>query len=272
MWTWSREWFRSKVTSELNKFVNRFPQHKVVAFANDPNDLSHLSGLDSRISKFVCGEFAATSPEIFSATCNQEPQFDAVVISRFEPYKRLELAALVDKVLIISRGLTEEKASEIEELIPRCTIGNRVDGKIRELGAAEVATLLSVSRCGLILSEVEGQNRATSEYLLSGLPVVTTPNIGGRDRLLNPTNSVYAEPTPKGIFQVVQYYKAQAMDREKIRSAAVDAIDTERRWLKRIIEMVAAEQGIALASDFEISLPHHGSSSSLGLSQYKSHF
>jgi hypothetical protein len=62
------------------------------------------------------------------------------------------------------------------------------------------------------------------------------------------------------------------MDREKIRSAAVDAIDTERRWLKRIIEMVAAEQGIALASDFEISLPHHGSSSSLGLSQYKSHF
>lgn len=41
------------------------------------------------------------------------------------------------------------------------------------------------SRCGLILSAEEGACFAAMEYLLCGLPVVTTPNIGGRDEFFD---------------------------------------------------------------------------------------
>ena len=50
----------------------------------------------------------------------------------------------------------------------------------RNLDAAELCHWLNRSRTGLCLSEREGAMFASIEYLLCGLPIVTTPSIGGR--------------------------------------------------------------------------------------------
>jgi glycosyltransferase involved in cell wall biosynthesis len=39
---------------------------------------------------------------------------------------------------------------------------------------------------GLCLSTVEGSNYASMEYMLAGLPIVSTPSIGGREVYFDP--------------------------------------------------------------------------------------
>ena len=50
----------------------------------------------------------------------------------------------------------------------------------------EVNNFLNQCKVGIILSEVEGANYASIQYLLAGLPVVSTKSKGGRDVFFDP--------------------------------------------------------------------------------------
>jgi glycosyltransferase involved in cell wall biosynthesis len=73
------------------------------------------------------------------------------------------------------------------------------------LDSIEVAEKINQSACGLILSAKEGACFASSEYLLCGIPVVSTPSKGGRDFWYTAYNSVIASPDPAEVSQAVSY-------------------------------------------------------------------
>ena len=52
---------------------------------------------------------------------------------------------------------------------------------IPQLKPESISKILNLSKVGVILSYKEGACYASIEYLLSGIPMVTTKNIGGRD-------------------------------------------------------------------------------------------
>ena len=58
---------------------------------------------------------------------------------------------------------------------------------------------LSRARVGLCLSEEEGAMFASIEYLLCGLPVVSTPNMGGRDFFFDEKFSQTVDPSEEAV-------------------------------------------------------------------------
>ena len=65
----------------------------------------------------------------------------------------------------------------------------------------QVLAILSQSKIGAILSEREGACYASTEYLFSGLPVLSTQSTGGRDIWYNEDNSIICEPTKDGVYE-----------------------------------------------------------------------
>ena len=71
----------------------------------------------------------------------------------------------------------------------------------------EVSNFINKCRVGLCLSSEEGGMYASTQYLLCGLPVVTTNNIGGRNTFFHPDYVYYAEDDSRDIAHGVEELK-----------------------------------------------------------------
>jgi hypothetical protein len=103
---------------------------------------------------------------------------------------------------------------------------------------------LARSHVGLCLSAVEGHMQACTEYLLCGLPVVSIPNKGARDLVLDPAYSIEAEPTPAAVAAAVQALKARQLDPHRIRAAAIAKLKPNRMRLLQLIAMIHREENV----------------------------
>ena len=113
----------------------------------------------------------------------------------------------------------------------------------------EVVTILNQSYVGGIFSEKEGACFASSEYLLCGLPVVSTICSGGREIWYNDYNSLIVEPDEYAIAQAVELLvnkvKDKKIDPYQIREhhIALSLIQRDRlhRLLNEFIEDLKVE-------------------------------
>lgn len=107
---------------------------------------------------------------LFNPDSTIEKDLDAVLICSPLPLKRATLAAGLKNLAIVThtpypRGLRDTiSPSEYHERI----------------SASEVAQIINRARVGLCLSPFEGACYAASEYLLCGVPIVSTLSRGGR--------------------------------------------------------------------------------------------
>lgn len=144
--------------------------------------------------------------------------FRLVVNSAFVPYKRLALAAQVPGAAFISYWPDGKCCSE--QLPPGTCLNLRpassTTGRDTQRGStagtatssshspagpeyaylspAEVAVALNRCMVGEVFSQEEGTCWAATEYLLCGLPVVSTPSRVGREVWLNSANCIIVEP------------------------------------------------------------------------------
>jgi glycosyltransferase involved in cell wall biosynthesis len=63
----------------------------------------------------------------------------------------------------------------------------------KRLDPNEVVDIYNKSKIGIILSEVEGGCKVSGEYLLCGLPVLSTVCVGGREWWYNENNTVICD-------------------------------------------------------------------------------
>ena len=122
---------------------------------------------------------------------------------------RIERLALLDPVygtdaLDLKRAYTSR---------PNCAWSN--DERLEPAGVAEIVTR---AHCGLALSELEGMCRASSEYLLCGVPVVSTRSHGGRDVWYDEYNAIVVEADVDAVYDAACALKRQPRDPWRIRS------------------------------------------------------
>ena len=123
-----------------------------------------------------------------------EKIYDAIYTARFAPFKRHELASQVQNLALVAGS-----AWGIQNLnIPPHTYLNEAP-----LDIQGVLEKISQSKVGLILSEAEGACYSSSEYLLAGLPVVSTYSYGGRDIWYNEINSVICDASSEAVAKSV---------------------------------------------------------------------
>jgi glycosyltransferase involved in cell wall biosynthesis len=99
----------------------------------------------------------------------------------------------------------------------------------------EMVGFYNEARVGLILSEREGAVFASMEYLLCGLPVVSTPSTGGRDVFWDDRFVIVCEPNPEAVAEAVQELKLRNIDPQLIRNATLEQVEKHRDVLREFL-------------------------------------
>ena len=141
-------------------------------------------------------------------------------------FKRLCLSADVpNKVFITYDNAHEESEGRTE----RVRLEDYGDSTIfKAIPQEKVSEILNQAHVGAILSEVEGACNANTEYLLCGLPVVSTPSRGGRDVFYDEHTAIICEPNATSVARAV----VTAAD--KLKSGEFSPTEIRRRTLERI--------------------------------------
>ena len=118
------------------------------------------------------------------------------------------------------------------------------------LEPAEVARVVSRAHCGLALSALEGVCRASCEYLLCGIPVVSTPSVGGRDVWYDAYNSIIAEPTEASVAAAVRELVRAPRDPVRIRrDFLARAAMFRRRFATDVLRPILRRAGVDTPPD-----------------------
>ena len=171
-------------------------------------------------------------PSSFGILPDVEKVYDAIYTARLSPFKRHELAVKVPNLALVA-GIDHGNTSD-KPLPPHAYRNERI------LTPDEVCEKINQSHCGLLLSESEGACFSSSEYLISGVPVVSTKCFGGRDVWYNDYNSIVCEPDPDAIRDAVAFFKENPRDPRRIRQDHIDLAQIHRaRFVKALGDIFA---------------------------------
>ena len=179
---------------------------------------------------------------------NAKKEYDAVYNARVGEYKRIELAYEVKKLAIITaphQGNIEEDeyAKELREYLSHAKWLNFEQERYRRLPREEVHEHVSRAHTGLILSGTEGACYSVGEYLLSGIPVVSTPSEGGRDVWFNSETCIVVNDTPEAVAEGVREWKRRSPDPHHVREETLKVLDKHRNKFFSVVNNIRKKGG-----------------------------
>jgi glycosyltransferase involved in cell wall biosynthesis len=120
----------------------------------------------------------------------------------------------------------------------------------KRLTPEEVNDIYNKSYCGGIFSEKEGACYSSSEYLLSGLPVISTLSKGGRDTWYTKDNSIIVSDDEDSIVNAVniciEKLKSGEFNREKIRNTHIEFTHLMRNNIIEYTKYLFAKHNIEI--------------------------
>ena len=174
---------------------------------------------------------------IYSIKTNNEfeREYNAVINSRPFWWKRVYLASKVNKLLYIKgNDWIKDETSWDGYKDMNLTLRTEVNKEtVNELyNNSKVALILSGNTGDNQQGLCEGANYSSSEYLLCGLPVVSTKSAGGRDYWFDDYNSIICEPdedsVKKSVDTMLEKLSNGEFDREKIRNTQIEKMNLMR--------------------------------------------
>lgn len=163
-------------------------------------------------------------------------QYDGIYVGRFSAFKRHYLAEKINNLALVA-GNNHGNAKA--EGIPNAIYINEAP-----LTPPEVCMKINNSRCGLILSEEEGACFASSEYLLCGIPVVSTKSRGGRAVWYNSYNSILCDDTPDSVKDAVDFFVNNPRDPHIIRDAHISLAKHYRTKFISVFAKILYDNGV----------------------------
>jgi glycosyltransferase involved in cell wall biosynthesis len=207
--TWYHEALVAEASRSLEKL--KLPKEQFHILFNDDRDrdlfekfgfsgaiVNHNSFLDE--TRFFCNEQSKKS-------------FDCIYVGRLANFKRHNLCSELDTLALVCGELN---GAESSNYIPPHTYKNS-----QALTEVEVCEKINESNCGLILSATEGACFASSEYLLCGIPVISTASEGGRAIWYDEYNSLIVEANPLAVKDAVQFFVKNPRNPNVIRNAHI---------------------------------------------------
>lgn len=228
----------------------RYPDHRLVYMGNTQLETDRLTG--QGLSAIFLNKNFTVSDDIFRPLPDEQPEFDAIYNARFVPEKRYELAGTIESLAYIGYlGDSDTEKREQMEFVARLArehpnhvlLNPIVDGQLRRLSQQETNQALNRARIGLCLSEVEGTNYASMEYMLAGLGVVSTPSRGGRDVYFDDEFCIVCEPDAAAVKKAVAELKARQIPREYIRQQTLARIRRDRMRFLELAEDLRGQLG-----------------------------
>jgi glycosyltransferase involved in cell wall biosynthesis len=199
------------------------------------------------IPALICSATSFIDERIFTIDPLQEKRYKAVYDARLRPFKRHELAALVDHLALITYREKGKESQDYNErakksLVNGVWLNDPFGPNYRHtLDPNVVAEYLNQAEVGLMLSAEEGGCYASLQYLLCGLPVVSTRSVGGRSAFYDPDYVAIVDDTPEAVAEGVERMRTLKVSPEEIRSRTLRKVQQHRGNLIRRCQEIYME-------------------------------
>ena len=217
--------------NNYEKYRTNYPNHELLFAANDAAELDILTRFKLPAMTLNHNAFYINTQSFF---IEQVPKrYNAIYNAQIAPYKRHELLSAINNACLIAASFNSVYYSRIKDSIKHCTFANGIPDRapLKKLQAAEVNRLCCESKVGLCVSRTEGAMLASTEYLLCGIPVVTTKSEGGRDAMFSDKYVSVASDNPQAIADAVKQLADRNICPHEIREATVRQIFQIRHQL-----------------------------------------
>lgn len=234
---------------------SRFPKQTLVFLCNTPAEqlLLDAAGLEA----VTVNQNQIVSEQTFRPLDHLAITYDAVYNAKIARFKRHHLAAAIEWLLYVSYRCPNDMSPSagrayVQRMLSRSQqhqfANPLVDGLPSQIGPDEVNRAHNQAAVGLCLSQVEGAMYASVEYLLAGLPIVTTPSRGGREAFFDADYCVTAEPEVRAVRDAVVALRDRKIPRMFVRDRTLERIESERRRSRLILERILERHGAPLQS------------------------
>ena len=254
--TWSLE--NPSLVRSIRRYAvlhrRRHPAHRLIFLGSTETEVELLRAAGE--AAFLHNKTTHVSEQLFRPLPDVTVEFDAVYNAQLLPWKRHELAVDIARCAFLyyrsRHGYASTAASEAALIqghlarAPAHEFLNPFDAKgdpVR-LSPTEVNRHLNRAAVGLCLSEAEGAMFACVEYLLAGLPVVTTPSQGGRSFFVDEATCVTAAPNARAVADAVAALRERGWSREEVRERTLRRVRDERGRFAALVRGVYDEAGI----------------------------
>jgi glycosyltransferase involved in cell wall biosynthesis len=225
------------IAAQAAERKGQFPEHRIVFLCNEPDTVEPLRRAGAEA--VFCNQNAFLNEDIFRPLNEIPKEYDAVYNASLAPYKRHHLAAKVSSLAILSYAYSgayqDTYGAEVRGLLAHANWLKDSRQDSEKVSVEQMVGFYNRAHVGLILSAIEGSVFASMEYLLCGLPVVSTPSVGGRDVFWDDRFVIVCEPEAEAVAEAVQELKARKIDPQLVRSATLERVAKHRQVLSDLM-------------------------------------
>tara|TARA_B100001564_G_scaffold359974_1_gene384291 strand:+ start:1302 stop:2291 length:990 start_codon:yes stop_codon:yes gene_type:complete len=220
---------------QINRILGEVTDLNIVICCNDIKTLNNMpKEYGSRFSGILCNHNATVSRKIFNIqSCDK--MWDSVYTARMCEFKRHHLSYNLSNILYLTSGNKKGQSNPYTKkghMLLMANQNNNFTLYHKSVPKKQVNYLLNRSRVGLCLSSKEGAMYSSIEYLLCGLPIVSTKSTGGRDVFFTNENCIIAEDTPESVAECVQKWLLNYPTLEQRQRIRQDAVSTQKQHTK----------------------------------------
>jgi glycosyltransferase involved in cell wall biosynthesis len=220
-----------------------FPKHRIFFLCNEEYSVAELR--TAGINAEFIHQNAFINEDVFVPRPAIERTHDALYSASLAPYKRHSLASDVQSLIILSYTYGGS-SNEAYSAFVRKTLAHAWWAKDsvelgQKLSAQQIVDLYARAHVGLCLSEIEGGMFVSMEYLLAGLPVVSTKSVGGRDTFWDERYVIVCDDSPGAVAEAVTALKHRCIAPEDVRRWTLEKIVIHRERLRILLKSLGAD-------------------------------
>ena len=225
-----------EVAVDAAEISRRCPEAELIFLCNSEREVALISGVGLRAE--YCHQNAFLDERRYRVY-DRPIKYDAIYLARITPFKRHHLACGVPSLRLIGDHSPQEAAyfAEVMRQLSHASWKRKVFSRY-------VSRAICEAHCGLCLSAEEGAMFVSAEYLLSGRPLVSTRNLGGRDAFFEPAYAYIAEDTAESVLAGVTAMKHCAIPPHEIRQRTIDKFRPHRERMIAILQDICDRAGV----------------------------
>jgi glycosyltransferase involved in cell wall biosynthesis len=226
-----------------------YPRINFSILANTPKEYRLLRLFGIRAT--LCHQNCFIDEQIINIKPAIEKKYDAVYNAVLSGFKRHLLAKDVQRLALITyrfenTGYKEYLDAHLDHPV---WVNYQWGEEPVFLNNQQLVETYNAACVGLALSAVEGAMYASTEYLLCGIPVVTTTSKGGRDVYFSSDNSLTVEDRPEAVAAAVRDLKASQKDPYVIRERTLERMKRDRAAFIAHVNAIIRSKGM----DYDIT-------------------
>lgn len=224
----------------------RYPHHVLIVLCNTPAQVVTFGRVG--INCVLAPQNMFLDENIFKPDPTQVRRYDAIYNAGITQFKRHLLAREIPSLALIYggwHGADQAYVDNVRSTLSQALFVNEMvgGGKYASLSPQQCAAWYNQASVGLCLSEVEGAMYVSMEYLLSGLPIVSTPSRGGRDYFFDDDVALIVEPNATAVANGVRAMIDRRLEPGHVRRRTLEKVMAERQKFLGLLEIIFARLG-----------------------------